>query len=61
MMTSVDRYARASARILWHGVRLPTLLFLVVLEPIVRFLLWGLALQDGAAGIGSGDSSAIRG
>jgi hypothetical protein len=44
MMTSVDRYARLSARILWHGVRLPTLLFLVVLEPIVTFVLWGVAL-----------------
>jgi len=43
-MTSLDSYARLCARILWHGVRLPTLLFLVLLEPIVTFVLWGLAL-----------------
>ena len=43
-MTSLDRYARLGARILWHGARLPALLFLVVLEPIVTFVLWGLAL-----------------
>ena len=43
-MTSVDRYALLSARILWHGIRLPALLFLAVLEPIVTFVLWGFAL-----------------
>jgi hypothetical protein len=44
MMTSLDRYARVSAQILWHGVRLPALLFLAMLEPIVTFVLWGSAL-----------------
>ena len=44
MMTSLDSCARSSARILWHAVRLPALLFIVVLEPVVTFLLWSLAL-----------------
>ena len=44
MMASLDRYARVGAQVLWHGVRLPALLFLAVLEPIVTFVLWGFAL-----------------
>jgi hypothetical protein len=44
MMTSLDSYARSSARILCHCVRLPALLFLVVFEPVVTFVLWSLAL-----------------
>jgi hypothetical protein len=44
MMTSLDRYARVSTRILWHGVRLPALLFLAVLEPVVTLVLWSCAL-----------------
>lgn len=43
-MTSLDSYARSSARILMSAVRLPALLFIVVLEPVVTFVLWSLAL-----------------
>ena len=44
MTRSPEDYARLSARILWHGIRLPALLFLVLLEPLVTFVLWGFAL-----------------
>jgi hypothetical protein len=32
------------ARLLWHALRLPVLVFLVILEPVVRFVFGGLAL-----------------
>jgi hypothetical protein len=44
MMMSLDSCARSSVRMLCHGIRLPALLFLAVLEPIVTFVLWGFAL-----------------
>jgi hypothetical protein len=31
-------------RLLWHAVRLPVYTFLVILEPVVRFILGALAL-----------------
>ena len=31
-------------RVLWHAVRLPVLMLLVILEPVVSFLLGGAAL-----------------
>ena len=33
-----------AAQLLWHALRLPVLMFLVILEPVVRFVLGGLAL-----------------
>ena len=44
MTMSLDSYGRSGARILWRGLRLPALLFLVLLEPVVTFVLWSLAL-----------------
>ena len=44
MMMSLDNFGRSGARILLSAVRLPALLFLVVLEPVVTFVLWSLAL-----------------
>ena len=44
MMMSLDNFGRSGARILMSAVRLPALLFLVVLEPVVTFVLWGIAL-----------------
>jgi hypothetical protein len=35
---------RVVARLLWHALRLPLLVFLVILEPVVRFVLGALAL-----------------
>ena len=37
-------FARQIGRIGWHGIRLPILAFLVVLEPIARFVLAAVAL-----------------
>ena len=44
MMMSLDNFGRSGARTLVSAVRLPALLFLVVLEPVVTFVLWSLAL-----------------
>jgi len=41
--TAVD-CIRGAGRLLWHVLRLPVLMFLVILEPVVRFVLGGLAL-----------------
>ena len=41
--TAVE-WIRGAGRLLWHALRLPMLMFLVILEPVVRFLLGGLAL-----------------
>ena len=41
--TAVE-WIRGAGRLLWHVLRLPVLMFLVILEPVVRFLLGGLAL-----------------
>ena len=35
---------RGTLRLLWHAVRLPVYVFLVILEPVVRFILGALAL-----------------
>jgi hypothetical protein len=35
---------RGTLRLLWHAVRLPLLMLLTILEPVVRFLLGALAL-----------------
>ena len=35
---------RGTLRLLWHAVRLPVYAFLVILEPVVRFMLGALAL-----------------
>jgi hypothetical protein len=35
---------RGTLRLLWHAVRLPVYAFLVILEPVVRFILGALAL-----------------
>jgi hypothetical protein len=35
---------RGTLRLLWYAVRLPVYMFLVILEPVVRFLLGALAL-----------------
>jgi hypothetical protein len=35
---------RGTLRLLWHAVRLPVYVFLMILEPVVRFILGGLAL-----------------
>ena len=35
---------RGTLRLLWHTVRLPVYVFLVILEPVVRFILGALAL-----------------
>jgi peptidoglycan/LPS O-acetylase OafA/YrhL len=41
--TAVD-FIRGAARLLWHAIRLPVLVFLVILEPVVRLVLGALAL-----------------
>ncbi len=38
------RFLRGALRLLWHAVRLPVYMFLVILEPVVRFILGALAL-----------------
>ena len=42
-MTAGD-LLRGTLRFLWHAVRLPVYVFLVILEPVVRFILGALAL-----------------
>jgi hypothetical protein len=39
-----DDLARGTFRLVWHTVRLPVYVFLVILEPVVRFVLGALAL-----------------
>lgn len=43
-MRNLEPVARVGARILWHAFRMPVLLFLVVLEPVVVYVFWALAL-----------------
>jgi hypothetical protein len=38
------RFLRGTLRLLWHALRLPVLMFLAILEPVVRFILGALAL-----------------
>ena len=42
-MTACDPFQR-TLRLLWCAVRLPVLMFLAILEPVVRFVLGALAL-----------------
>jgi hypothetical protein len=42
-MTAGD-LLRGTLRLLWHAGRLPAYVFLVILEPVVRFVLGALAL-----------------
>jgi hypothetical protein len=37
------RLLRGTLRLLWHAVRLPVCVFLVILEPVIRFILGALA------------------
>jgi hypothetical protein len=41
---SGGRFLRGTFRLLWHAVRLPVYMFLVILEPVVSFVLGALAL-----------------
>jgi peptidoglycan/LPS O-acetylase OafA/YrhL len=41
--TAVE-FIRGAAHLLWHALRLPVLVFLVILEPVVRVILGALAL-----------------
>lgn len=43
-MNRASAYGVLSLRVLWHAIRIPALLFLVILEPVVTFVFWGLAL-----------------
>jgi hypothetical protein len=38
------RFLRGTLRLLWYAFRLPVLTFLVIPEPVVRFILGALAL-----------------
>lgn len=42
----MDDLLRSTARVFWHAVRLPVFMFLVILEPVVRFVLGALALLE---------------
>jgi hypothetical protein len=44
LMHSRPRYGREIAGLLWQAVRLPMLLLLVILEPVVSFVFGALAL-----------------
>jgi hypothetical protein len=43
-LTIAGDLLRGTLRLLWHAVRLPVYVFLVILEPVVRFILGALAL-----------------
>lgn len=43
-LTIAGGLLRGTLRLLWHAVRLPVYVFLVILEPVVRFILGALAL-----------------
>jgi hypothetical protein len=43
LMTAGD-LLRGTVRLLWYAPRLPVLMFLAILEPVVRFILGALAL-----------------
>ncbi len=42
--TTAGDLLRGTLRLLWHAVRLPVLVLLAILEPVVRFILGALAL-----------------
>ena len=43
-MNRANPYGVLSLRVLWHAVRIPSLLFLRILEPVVGFFFAALAL-----------------
>jgi hypothetical protein len=43
-LTTSGDLLRDTLRLLWHALRLPVLMFLAILEPVVRFILGALAL-----------------
>jgi len=43
-LTIAGDLLQSTFRLLWHTVRLPVYVFLVILEPVVRFVLGALAL-----------------
>jgi hypothetical protein len=43
-LITADDLLRGTLRLVWHTVRLPVYVFLVILEPVVRFVLGALAL-----------------
>src|SRR5882672_12525333 len=43
-LTIAGGLLRGTLRLLWHAVRLPVYVFLVILEPVVSFVLGALAL-----------------
>jgi hypothetical protein len=43
-LTIAGGLLRGTRRLLWHAVRLPVLMLLTILEPVVRFILGALAL-----------------
>jgi hypothetical protein len=43
-LTIAGGLLRGTLRLVWHAVRLPVYMFLVILEPVVRFILGALAL-----------------
>jgi hypothetical protein len=43
-LTIAGGLLRVTLRLLWHAVRLPVYMFLVILKPVVRFILGALAL-----------------
>jgi hypothetical protein len=43
-LTNGGDLLRGALRLLWYALRLPVLMFLAILEPVVRFILGALAL-----------------
>jgi hypothetical protein len=43
-LTTAGALLQGTLRLLWHALRLPVLMFLAILEPVVRFVLGALAL-----------------
>jgi hypothetical protein len=43
-MNRANAYGVLSFRVAWHAIRLPALLFLAILEPVVEFVFGALAL-----------------
>jgi hypothetical protein len=44
LLTTGGGFFRGTLRVIWHAVRLPVYVLLVILEPVVRFILAALAL-----------------
>lgn len=43
-MPTPGELLRGTLRLLWHALRLPVFMFLMILEPVVRFILGALAM-----------------